>query len=44
MAVAKMDSFCDALEARSPAWRCLRAYEIDMTEDPLGFSSLTRKK
>ena len=36
MAVAVMDSFCVALEARSPARRCLRAYEIEVTEDLFG--------
>ena len=36
MAVAAMDSFCVALEARSPARRCLRAYEIEVTEDLFG--------
>lgn len=36
MAVAKMDSFCVALEARSPARRCHRAYEIAVTEDLFG--------
>jgi len=36
MAVATMDSFCVALEARSPARRCLRAYEIEVTEDLFG--------
>ena len=33
MAVARMDSFHVALEARSPDCRRLRAYEIDVTED-----------
>ena len=36
MAVAAMDTFCVALEARSPARRCLRAYEIEVTEDLFG--------
>ncbi len=36
MAVATMDSFCVALEARSPARRCHRAYEIAVTEDLFG--------
>ena len=36
MAEAKMDSFCVALEARSPAHRCHRAYEIAVTEDLFG--------
>lgn len=36
MAVAAMDSFCVALEARSLARRCLRAYEIEGTEDLFG--------
>ena len=36
MAVAAMDSFCVALEARSPSQRCLRAYEIEVTEDLFG--------
>jgi hypothetical protein len=30
VAVATMESFCVALEARSPARRCLRAYEIEV--------------
>ena len=36
VAVATTDSFCVALEARSPARRCLRAYEIEVTEDLFG--------
>jgi hypothetical protein len=31
-----MDSFRAALEARSPARRCLRAYDIEVTEDLFG--------